>query len=183
MNTGGYIYDDSGSNVKETTSTQKNRERGGLIPITIKIFNDSVINQDEALEYLGNNLSDVCIVGYLKGYDESDNKVRVKVWDQTGMVEVIFFNKSESEPHAGLADFQYRGETNKIVKVFGTVKTYRKEKSFQGAKIMFVDDNELIYHQLEVANDWLYLTGKFQSLKASDVKFIINIFRMSIMLM
>jgi hypothetical protein len=52
------------------------------------------------------------------------------------------------------------------VKIFGTVKPYKKEKNLQGAKIMYVSDNEMIYHQLEVVNDWLYLTGKINSLKA-----------------
>jgi hypothetical protein len=56
------------------------------------------------------------------------------------------------------------------VKIFGTVKPYKKEKNLQGAKIMYVSDNELIYHQLEVVNDWLYLTGKINSLKV-EVQF------------
>jgi hypothetical protein len=58
---------------------------------------------------------------------------------------------------------------NKLVKIFGTVKTYKKEKSLQGAKIMYVDDNELLFHQLEVVNDWLYLTGKIHTLR-NEVK-------------
>ncbi len=51
------------------------------------------------------------------------------------------------------------------MKIFGTVKTYKKEKNLQGAKIMYVDDNEIINHHLEVINDWLYLTNKINTLK------------------
>ncbi len=51
------------------------------------------------------------------------------------------------------------------MKIFGTVKTYKKEKNLQGAKIMYVGDNDLVYHQLEVVNDWLYLTNKISTLK------------------
>ena len=42
---------------------------------------------------------------------------------------------------------------------------YKKEKNLQGAKIMYVTDNDLFYHYLEVINDWLYLTGKLPQLK------------------
>jgi hypothetical protein len=52
-----------------------------------------------------------------------------------------------------------------LIKLFGTVKTYKKEKNLQGAKIMYVDDNEIIYHHLEVVNDWLYLTDRIKALK------------------
>jgi hypothetical protein len=166
---GGYLESD---NRNEMSSVGKGRERGGLIPITAKILNDAAVNQEEAVEYQGNVLSDVSIVGYLKDFNESDTKVRVKIWDHTGVVETIFYNKNESESHSGLANFTYI-ENNKLVKIFGTVKTYKKEKNLQGAKIMYVEDNELIYHQLEVVNDWLYLTNKINTLKQDVFKYLI----------
>ena len=60
---------------------------------------------------------------------------------------------------------------NKLVKIFGTVKTYKKEKNLQGAKIMYVDENALAAHFLEVANDWLYLTNKISVLR-QEVNFL-----------
>jgi hypothetical protein len=59
--------------------------------------------------------------------------------------------------------------------VFGTVKSYKKEKNLQGAKIMYVNDNDLIAHQLEVASDWLYLTEKIQNL-TKEVSLIMLIY-------
>lgn len=100
---GGYLDND----MKNEGGAGKTRERGGLIPISAKILNDAVVNQEEGVEYMGNLLSDVCIVGYLKDYNESDTKVKVRIWDHTGVVETIFYNKNESETHSGLANFTY----------------------------------------------------------------------------
>ncbi len=54
---------------------------------------------------------------------------------------------------------------NKLVKIFGTVKAYKKEKNLQGAKILYVEHNEFLSHQIAVINDWLYLTGRLGAIK------------------
>jgi hypothetical protein len=102
---GGFLED----NGRDNSSNSKIKERGGLTPITTKIFKDSIINQDEGVEYMGVNISDVSIVGYLLDYAESDTKVKVKIWDHTGTVDIVFYNKNESEIHSGLANFYYTG--------------------------------------------------------------------------
>ncbi len=107
MNMSGGFLDDDISMGRDSASGQKVKERGGLIPITAKILSDCVVNQDENIEYCGNNLSDVCVVGYLKDYVESDTKVRIKIWDQSGIIDTVFYNKNESETHSGLSNFIY----------------------------------------------------------------------------
>jgi len=67
---------------------------------------------------------------------------------------------------------------NKLVKIWGTVKTYKKDKNLQGAKIEYVNENDFIHHTLEVVNDWLHLTGKIDKLK--EKVFFILIFRANI---
>ena len=101
---GGYMAEENSRHEGGSTNP-KFRERGGLIPITAKILHDSLVNQDEAVEYQGNILSDVCIVGYLKDFRETDTKVLTKIWDQTGMVDTVFYNKNENEIHSGLTSF------------------------------------------------------------------------------
>ncbi len=101
---GGFMAED-GMRHEGGNTNQKFRERGGLIPITAKILQDSIVNQDDAVEYQGNILSDVCIVGYLKEFRETDTKVLVKIWDQTGLVDTVFYNKNENEIHSGLSSF------------------------------------------------------------------------------
>jgi hypothetical protein len=62
----------------------------------------------------------------------------------------------------------------KLVRVFGTLKTYKKEKNLQGAKIMYAEnDTEIIYHHLEIADSWLYLTGRTTSLNKEVI--LVNI--------
>jgi hypothetical protein len=104
MNQGGFLHDNF--DTKDTSSTTKTRDKGGLIPVTSKIINDATINQDELVEYMGVNLSDISIVGYLMSYNELDTKVKITLWDHTGKVEVIFYF-SDSEGHAGLTNFHF----------------------------------------------------------------------------
>ena len=105
MQGGGYMADDNSKN--EGASIQKFRERGGLIPITAKILSDSTVNHEDAVEYQGILLSDVSIVGYLKAYNETDTKVLVTIWDETGKIETVFYNKGENETHSGLSLFHF----------------------------------------------------------------------------
>ena len=102
---GGYLENEGNKN--DGASSGKIKERGGLIPITAKILKDSTLNNEEAVEYQGILLSDVCIVGYLKKFNETDTKVLVDVWDHTGTVETVFYNKNENEAHSGLNNFQF----------------------------------------------------------------------------
>jgi hypothetical protein len=47
----------------------------------------------------------------------------------------------------------------KPVKIFGTVKIYKNERSIQGAKMIPLTENEFILHLAEVAHSWMFLTG------------------------
>ena len=107
-------------------------------------------------------LGDIIIVGYVVGYQEFEARVKVPIWDQTGVVDVTFFNQNENQDSSGLSNFYYEQGKKKPVKIFGTVKVYKKEKNLQGAKIIGVTDNEVTFHILEVINAWLYLTGQLE---------------------
>ena len=98
------MYGDEGN---ENSAMQRPRERGGLIPITAHILSQATVNLEESIEYNGNLLSDICLVGYILDYKDIEARVKVKIWDQTGVVEVTFYNKNESESNSGLAGFHY----------------------------------------------------------------------------
>jgi hypothetical protein len=104
MHQGGFLQENVVGN--ENTSIPKSRDKGGLVPVTAKIINDSTVNQDEFIEYMGVTLSDISIVGYLMSYNELDTKVKITLWDHTGKVEVTFYF-SDSEGHAGLFNFHF----------------------------------------------------------------------------
>ena len=100
------MYGDEGN---QNSAMQRPRERGGLIPITAHILSQATVNLEESIEYNGNLLSDIGLVGYILDYKDIEARVKVKIWDQTGVVEVTFYNKNESESNSGLTNFHYEG--------------------------------------------------------------------------
>ena len=168
MDSGGYLNDTSSTPYEETPNRGKSqythRERGGLIPITAHILHSSTVTQDETVEYREVQLGDIIIVGYVTDYKEFEARVKVTIWDQTGSIDVTFYNNTENQDNTGLNGFYWDGK-KKVVKIFGTVKVYKKEKNVQGAKIILLKDNDIFHHSLQVINSWLYLTGRIQELK------------------
>lgn len=152
---------------KEVLASKK--ERGGLLPVTAKILNNASI-RNEVIEYMGITISDIMFVGILISYEESDTRTFIKVWDQTGTIEIIFFNKNESEAHHGLVGFS--PEKLKVpVRVFATAKVFKNKINVQGGKILNVNMNEFIYHKIDTANDWLYLTTETREDKENSGQF------------
>ena len=168
MDSGGYLNDTTQTPYDDTPNRPKSqythRERGGLIPITSHILNSATVTQDETVEYKDVQLGDIILVGYITDYKAFEARVKITIWDQTGSVDITFYNNSENQDNSGLSDFYFDGQ-KKVVKIFGTVKVYKKEKNVQGAKIVLLKDNDIFHHTLQVINSWLYLTGKIQELK------------------
>ena len=48
------------------------------------------------------------------------------------------------------------------VKIYGTIKYYKKNPSINGAKMILIKENELIQHFMEVVHSWMYLTGQIK---------------------
>ena len=138
--------------------SHNNNEKEGLIPVTIGLIN-ACKRKDDKLEYQGVLLHEIVIVGILIKYEDLDTKTVVGVWDHTGYRDVLFYNRSETEPHSGLSGFNLSAE-KLPVKLFCKVKYYKDDIRLDGAKIVKVDMNELIYHQITVLNDWDYLVGR-----------------------
>ncbi len=168
MDSGGYLNDTTQTPYDDTPNRPKSqythRERGGLIPITTHILNSATVTQDETVEYREVQLGDIILVGYITDFKEFEARVKITIWDQTGSVDITFYNNSENQDNSGLSDFYFDG-VKKVVKIYGTVKVYKKEKNVQGAKIVVLSDNDIFHHTLQVINSWLYLTGRIQELK------------------
>lgn len=139
------------------------RERGGLIPITAAILQKSQVTKEETIEFEGVPISDVKIAGFVTEYKELEHRVKIKVWDFTGAIEVNFFHKQEGQDNSGLSNFYY-DSTKKPVEIFGTLKVYKNEKNFQGAKLLMSTTNKVLYHRAYVFHSWAYLTGKLNEL-------------------
>ena len=132
-------------------------EKEGLIPVTCKIIR-SLGKKDEKLEYMNIPVTEISIVGFAYNYNEHETKIIVGLWDQTGYIEVTFFNKTESDSHFGLDGYLHKDRG--IVKVIGKVKYYKDNIKIDGARIVNCSFNEFIYHKLEVISDWMYLTNE-----------------------
>ena len=140
---------------------QPQRERGGLIPITANIINKAEITRYETVEYQGLSIIDITAVGYLVDCKELDNKIKIIIYDYTGLLEVNFYNKQEISDEIDLEKFQNEKKREPI-QIFGTVKVFRGEKIIQGAKLIKSNCNSILYHRANVIHSWLYLTGKLK---------------------
>ena len=132
-------------------------EKEGLIPVTCKILRN-LAKKDDKLEYMNIPVGEVSIVGFAVKYAEQETKIVVGLWDQTGYIEVSFYNKNESESHPGLDGFYFAEKG--VVKVVGKVKNYKDNLKIDGARIINTNFNEFFYHKCEVMSDWMYLTNE-----------------------
>ena len=114
-------------------------------------------------------ISDITAIGYVIDYKELEAKVKVTLFDYTGIMEINFFNKIDSQDSVGLNKFHYNG-SKKPVQIFGTVKIFKNEKNIQGAKIVEVNCSYILYHRADVIHAWLYLTGKLQEIKENKAQ-------------
>ena len=146
---------------------QPQRERGGLIPVTANIINKAEINQDETVEYQGVNIVDITAVGYVVDFKELDNKVKITIYDYTGLLEVNFYNKQDDS--FTLDKFEYENK-REPVQIFGTVKVFNGKRYIQGAKLLKSNCNYVLYHRANVIHSWLYLTGKLKEKNFSSNK-------------
>ena len=165
------VYEDDNNKNYNTSSAKSHsaRERGGLIPVTANILKEAEVTKEETVEYQGIPISDITAIGYIIDYKELEAKVKVTLYDYTGIMEINFFNKIDNQDSSGLNKLNYDG-TRKSVQIFGTVKVFKNEKNIQGAKIIQVGSSDVLYHRADVIHAWLYLTGKLQELKENNIQ-------------
>ena len=150
------------NNAYENQSGSKyhsSRERSGLIPVTANIINKADVGQDEIVEYQGVCIIDITAVGYVVDLKELENRIKITIYDYTGLLEISFFNRQESLESINLDEFKYEGK-REPVQIFGTVKVFHGKKIIQGAKLIRTNSNFVLYHRANVIHSWLYLTGK-----------------------
>ena len=164
--------DDNNKNTNGLSQSGKShsiRERGGLIPVTANILKEAEVTKEETVEYQGIPISDITAIGYIIDYKELEAKVKITLYDYTGIMAINFFNNMDNQDSVGLNKLNYDG-TRKPVQIFGTIKVFKNEKNIQGAKIMPVSSSYVLYHRADVIHAWLYLTGKLQELKDNHIK-------------
>lgn len=150
------------SNENQSNSKyQSYRERGGLVPVTANIINKAEVTQEETVEYQGTTIIDITAVGYIVDYKEIDNRIKITLYDYTGLLEVNFFNRLENNDSNIFDNFKYEGK-REPVQIFGTLKVFHGKKIVQGAKLIKSNCSYVLYHRANVIHSWLYLTGKLK---------------------
>lgn len=150
-------YDQSGNKYQN----QSSRQRSGLVPITASIIKKAEVTPEEAVEYQGVNIIDITDVGYAVDFKELDNKIKITIYDYTGLLEVTFYNRAENSDSIGIEKLEIEGK-REPVQIFGTVKVFKGQKYIQGAKLIKSNCNQVLYHRANVIHSWLYLTGKLK---------------------
>ena len=145
---------------------QSPRERGGLIPVTANIINKAEITQENSVEYQGVTIIDLTAVGYVVDFKEIDNKIKITIYDYSGLLEINFYNRQDNLDSI-FDNFKYEGK-REPVQIFGTIKVLGGEKIIQGAKLIKSNCNYIIYHRANVIHSWLYLTGKLKEKYNND---------------
>ena len=156
-------------NLSRFGKSQQIKESSGIIPVTSLILNQAEVTKEESVIYQGVPLNDINIVGYIMDFKEMESKMKISLCDYTGTIEIIFLNPDKNTDIIGMSKFLCDGK-KKSVQIFGTVKVFKKEKIIQGAKILPVSNNNVLYHRTDVIYAWLYLTGKLNELKKNQMK-------------
>ena len=81
----------------------------GIIPVNANIINKATINSLDHLEFKGVTITDVSYVGHILEYKEEETKVRMKLWETSGSIDVYFYHRNESEGNSSLNNFKYEG--------------------------------------------------------------------------
>lgn len=85
--------------------------------------------------------------------------------DRTGCSKIVFYQKSENEISSALKNFNYT--KNILVKVYGTIRSFKEEKAIIGNNIKEVTEfNEQTNHFLQVFV--AHNMRKFGTLSPSD---------------
>jgi len=161
------IYSQEGQSGSKSHSL---KERGGLIPVTSNIIKKAEISSGDIVEYDGVSLIDVTAVGYVVDYQEMENKIIITLYDYTGIIDIVFFNRLDNTESINLDKLKF--ESKRIpVQIFGTLKVFKGEKIIQGAKLIPSNSNNVLYHKAHVIHSWLYLTRKLkENIPGIDIK-------------
>lgn len=76
----------------------------------------------------------------------NNSKLKLKKWFKCTKKEYYFICFSLGKP----------------VKIFGTIKYYKKVASINAARMFLIKENELIQHMIGVVDSWMYLTGRYK---------------------
>ena len=157
------------NDISQSGRSRQNKENGGLIPVSATILKQASVIKGQSVEYRGCPLCDITAIGYVVDYKEIENKVKLTIFDYTGLMDINFFKDVYGNDTLGLDKFHYDGSKTPV-QIFGTVKIFKNEINVQGAKLIIVPPSYVLYHRADVIHAWLYLLGQLDDLKQNQVQ-------------
>lgn len=120
-----------------------------FVPLTLRMLDSAPLGLDDHLEFDGQSVEDVIIVGRITEIFHLDMRIDIEISDNTSTNKVVFYQKGTNETPAALKNFEEK--QNIYVKVYGTIRVFKGDRKIVGSKIETIKDhNEITNHFLQV---------------------------------
>ena len=108
MNTAFTENDFSNTNInsnQKNKSNYKEKPQSGLIPITATMIQKLNKIDNTSFEFDGIPVHDVIIMGNLVSSLQEETKIKMQIFDVTGLINVTFFDRNESDTITDISKF------------------------------------------------------------------------------
>jgi uncharacterized protein YfkK (UPF0435 family) len=99
MNTAYTDYD------QKNKSANKEKPQSGLIPITATMIQRLNKFDNTSFEFEGIPVHDVIIMGNLVNSIQEETKIKLQIYDVTGLIDVTFYDRNESDTITDISRF------------------------------------------------------------------------------
>jgi hypothetical protein len=104
MNTS-YSENDYQNNNQKNKSNYKEKPQSGLIPISSNIIKKLNKIENSIFEFLGIPVIEVIIMGNIINSNQEETKLKIQIYDTSGLIDVTFYDRNESDIITDIANF------------------------------------------------------------------------------
>lgn len=113
------------------------------------MIKDCAVGENDIFELDGETYSEVIFVGRALTMDEHPTRTTFDINDNSGVIKVTFYHRSENNPPKCLQDLDY--EEGCYVKIFGNLRCFKDVRAVVGTSISKIKDfDELTNHWLQI---------------------------------
>jgi len=105
MNTAFTEHDYSNNTNQKNKSNYKEKAQSGLIPISSVMLQKLNKIDNTSFEFEGIPIHDVIIMGNLVNSIQEETKIKIQIFDATGLIDVTFYDRNESDTINDISKF------------------------------------------------------------------------------
>ena len=90
---------------KQNKSNYKDKNTSGLIPISATMLQKLNKIDNTSFEFEGIPVHDVIVMGNLVSSLQEETKIKMQIFDATGLLEVTFYDRNESDTIRDISKF------------------------------------------------------------------------------